>query len=620
MATPQGDMIGLTGNTLIDGLLQGSRWGFAAAPTLSYSFNLLDAAPYDWTAATRGAFRQAFAAWSAVANLGFTEVASPADPAASPADLAVALDNLLLGPGEAALGMFPDPVVADLILDAVGLNRFVYPRPEGDILVNASYLDATFYNPGSDGLHTALHEIGHALGLKHPHDDGLNGRPTFVELGIGSMDHMRHTAMSYNTDSPFLSRGYAATPMPLDILAIQHIYGANLSYHTGDDVYRLANDGALRTVWDAGGTDTLDASGLTAAVNLDLRPGTFTTTGTYAGTALAYGVTIERAIGTRFADRLTGSAAGNDLDGRAGADRMAGGAGNDTYRVDNAGDTVIEAANAGLDTVVAAVSHTLPAQVENLTLAGSASLAGSGNELNNVIRGNAGSNVLDGGSGIDTVSYAAATVPVQVSLALTGRQSTGAGTDTLRGFENLVGGAAGDRLTGSALANTLDGGAGADTLIGGAGADTLRGGAGADRFVFNSRVGIDRLTDFTSGQDDILVRQAPLPVGDGDTLLEGAATVAGPGGFSPAAELVIVTGNIAGAITASAAAARIGAATAAYAVGSTRLFAVDNGVQSALYLFTALEADAGVRAAELTPLALLAQTAATAAGDYLLIA
>jgi hypothetical protein len=98
---------------------------------------------------------------------------------------------------------------------------------------------------------------------------------------------------------------------------------------------------------------------------------------------------------------------------------------------------------------------------------------------------------------------------------------------------------------------------------------------------------------------------AGLPVGDGDTTVEGAVVRTAPGGFSNAAELVIFTTNIVGAIDATSAAAQIGSATAAYAVGADRLFAVDNGTQTGVFLFQSAGADALVSAAELTQIALV---------------
>jgi hypothetical protein len=108
---------------------------------------------------------------------------------------------------------------------------------------------------------------------------------------------------------------------------------------------------------------------------------------------------------------------------------------------------------------------------------------------------------------------------------------------------------------------------------------------------------------------------ATLRVGDGDTTVDGAVTRPAAGGFAPNAELVIFTSNVASLSTSNAAAA-IGSATAAYASGATALFAVDNGSDTGLYLFTSSGADATVSASELTLLATLTGTASTVAADY----
>lgn len=134
--------------------------------------------------------------------------------------------------------------------------------------------------------------------------------------------------------------------------------------------------------------------------------------------------------------------------------------------------------------------------------------------------------------------------------------------------------------------------------------------------MLNSLVGSDTIADFRSGTDKIRVSMQGIRVGDGDAVVEGALSRAGPGGFSPDAELVVITGNIAGSITASSAAAKIGSASSAYAAGAKALFAVDNGSASKLYLFTSAGDDATVSAAELKLLASLTGTPATAVGDY----
>ena len=152
-------------------------------------------------------------------------------------------------------------------------------------------------------------------------------------------------------------------------------------------------------------------------------------------------------------------------------DTLAGGTGNDTYVLDRA-DVIVEALNAGTDTVKASVSYTLGSNLENLVLLGIANLTGTGNTLANVITGNAGDNVIDGGSGLDTASYAASAGTVTVDLSLTVAQTTGDGQDLLRNIENLTGSDFADVLKGNASANLIDGGAGGDSMAGGNGADT----------------------------------------------------------------------------------------------------------------------------------------------------
>src|SRR4029450_2150763 len=98
-------------------------------------------------------------------------------------------------------------------------------------------------------------------------------------------------------------------------------------------------------------------------------------------------------LGGDGADALYGGN-GNDLfDGGIGADRMYGNAGDDVFWVDNTGDMVNEVSGEGNDTVMASADFTLGANVENLTLVGSANLRGTGSSADNVLRGNTGNNV-----------------------------------------------------------------------------------------------------------------------------------------------------------------------------------------------------------------------------------
>src|SRR5215813_11950086 len=109
-------------------------------------------------------------------------------------------------------------------------------------------------------------------------------------------------------------------------------------------------------------------------------------------------------VGTSGNDSLVGTTGADTIDGKAGADTMAGGAGNDAYYVDGSGDRIVESAGQGTDTVYAADTHTLGANVENMVITGT--WAGSqyyGNELDNLITGNSSSNWIDAGAGNDTI-------------------------------------------------------------------------------------------------------------------------------------------------------------------------------------------------------------------------
>lgn len=211
----------------------------------------------------------------------------------------------------------------------------------------------------------------------------------------------------------------------------------------------------------------------------------------------------------------------------------------------------------------------------------------------------------------------------------------GGGADGLSGYEgndSLVGGAGADSLTDYEGNDYLQGGDGNDVLSGGVGIDTLLGEAGNDRFWMgagDSMIGgsgadtfmqttfdASQLTDFTSGSDVIEIWQRlNVRIGDTDNIIENATTIASPGGFSTAAELVIATQDIAGAITEESAAAAIGSATSAYGI-ATRLFVVDNGTDSAVFYFASVDGNAAVSADELTLLVDLQGTASMGTADF----
>jgi serralysin len=532
--------VGPTGDVRIDALLYGVKWGAAAGSGVELTVSFPRAgSPWipgygegepTWSGYRgldvnqQGWFRSALATWAEVANVRFTEVS---ETSTNVGDIRVAFSSL---PASAlAWAYFP----VDL--------------PEGgDVWLNAGY--AWPLQRGSFAYATMIHELGHALGLKHPFENGVTLPADEQSSRFSIMSYTFHSGVAV---SP-------STPMLYDILAIQHLYGANRQTRADDTTYVFAPDTlTFSTIWDGGGMDTIDASRQRLAVQIDLREGQFSSIGANDdgsrardNLAIAFGVVIENAIGGAGDDWIAGNGANNTLsggvgadtllggngsdsldggsgrdrllggnghdtlDGGAGADTMLGGAGNDVYYVEDVGDLVLEQPNGGLDWVYSTISYSLSPNVENLTLLGDAA-DGTGNALANLIIGNARENVLSGGNGSDTLrgeGGADTLLGGNGDDVLYGGEGDdwlagGAGDDSLfgddgddslwgsHGDDRLVGGAGNDRLDGGRGDDRLNGGAGNDTLLGGPGNDTLEGGPGddlliggpgADTFIFNT--------------------------------------------------------------------------------------------------------------------------------------
>jgi Ca2+-binding RTX toxin-like protein len=243
----------------------------------------------------------------------------------------------------------------------------------------------------------------------------------------------------------------------------------------GDDSYIVDNADDVVVEQAGGGSDRLSAS-LNWALGAEIERLILTGTAELNGTGNVLANRLDGNAGANILDGGEGNdslhglggndsligGAGNDLlDGGLGADTLEGGADNDTYVVDDLGDVVIEVAGGGSDRVSASTSYTLGAELERLSLSGTANLNGTGNVLANRLDGNAGANILDGGEGNDS-------------------------------------------LYGLGGGDTLIGGVGADLLEGGLGADRITGGLGADRFVFRGAAEADGdvIADFIMAHGD----------------------------------------------------------------------------------------------------------------------
>jgi Ca2+-binding RTX toxin-like protein len=199
------------------------------------------------------------------------------------------------------------------------------------------------------------------------------------------------------------------------------------------------------------GTDTVQSS-LTYTLGANVENLTVTGSAAINGT----GNTLDNVlIGNSANNTLTGGAGNDTLDGGAGNDTMIGGTGNDTYVVTAAGDVVTENANEGTDTVQSSLTYTLGANVENLTLTGTAAINGTGNSLNNILAGNSGNNTLTGATGNDTLAGGQGN---DVLNGGTGNDlylvNRGDGQETIQDADTTVGNA--DRLLYGATINPLD--------------------------------------------------------------------------------------------------------------------------------------------------------------------
>lgn len=399
--------------------------------------------------------------------------------------------------------------------------------------------------PGGYGISTYLHEIGHTLGLSHP--GNYNGSATFASDADYYQDTRQYTVMSYfdadengsGTDH-FGSQGrsYGATPLLHDILALQAVYGADMTTRTGDTTYGFnatagndafdftVNSNPVIAIWDAGGIDLIDASGFGTNQRIDLGAGQFSSTGSLTNNlAIAFGAIIEQATGGAGHDWITGNAADNVLRGNAGDDTLEGGAGNDVFHGDDGADVIL--GGAGIDRLHfddAGAGVTVDLKFEQGTrgeaagdrivsvedLSGSAhndilyggdgaeTLAGNnghdflvgrggddsltGGYGNDVLRGGEGADALAGGLGRDWANYGTAAAGVTVDLVTGGRGGEATG-DSYLSIENVRGGALADEINGDTGWNVIFGGAGDDTLRGEHDNDYLFGEAGDDFLV-----------------------------------------------------------------------------------------------------------------------------------------
>jgi Ca2+-binding RTX toxin-like protein len=390
---------------------------------------------------------------------------------------------------------------------------------------------------------------------------GTGALSTFSSYGDHTVDLGAPGEYIYSTAK---GGGYAL--MSGTSMAAPHVTGAIALYAAANPLASAAQIRAdllsttTPTASLAGMTVTggrLDIGALLAKLGGAPVTGGVTITGTALPDVISPLVTIlGQLLPGTGADTIYGLDGADTLNGGAGADVLVGGTGDDVVVVDNTGDLVVEGSLSGNDLVQASVTYTLAAEVERLTLTGTAAINGTGNAFSNTITGNGAGNVLvgaagsdtlwgmdgadtlrgddgndklDGGTGADRMEgglgndsyYVDSTGDVVVEAASAGTDrvfspfsyTLGANLESLyltgtaavdatgNSVANTLGGNTGaNHLYGLAGNDTLNGGSGTDTLNGGAGADSLVGASGNDLFVFaRGEAQGDSVQDFVLG-------------------------------------------------------------------------------------------------------------------------
>lgn len=483
-------------NNNINSLIQNVKWGqsgLGTGATVYYSFptsnsaqlwgsfyrNDADSEIYNnftpLSDAQQTAAINAFNAWSNVADLNIVEVAN--ESFSSVGDIRIA-NSGVLSAYTYAYAYLP------------ALNNPV----GGDVWFNSTQPISTGndYSFGGNGFQTMMHEIGHALGLDHP----FEGNATVSD----ELNQYQYSIMSYSDIPNQWDTGYSTfyptTPMLLDVLAIQYLYGANMHYNTGDNIYSYGDNYAYETIWDAGGSDTIEYTGSLSTV-INLNAGEFSSIGPSVkanrgisaqdqdNIAIAYNVTIENAIGGSGNDTIYGNSATNTINGGAGNDTFVTSISlSDLSSLTQSGDHYLLASNQATDYLQSIESIQFNDGTYSITSLISDSQVITTPSFSSTVNGASSTTTPEAYTGpVDYLQY-------QLIGSSSNESVTGAETND---FINLLGGD-----------DAANGGAGNDVLDGGTGSNFLTGDTGSDTFFLDGRGGETTWSTITDFNGDSL--------------------------------------------------------------------------------------------------------------------